>query len=148
IFMRLLMMVCLAFYGLVGLASAQESANPAVVESVISAAPEADGKAYLLSLMLKDGRKLSLEVRSADAVKIVDGLSKATGPRSKKTQIVARVQAMGVHADALGRFVILQPRTSGGPTEPLAIPIEGADRFLQLFQEKAAETKANAAKPH
>jgi hypothetical protein len=30
----------------------------------------------------------------------------------------------------------------------LAIPIQGADRFLQLFQQKAAETKANAAKPH
>ena len=60
--MRLLLMVCLAFCGFVGLASAQESANPAVVESVISAAPEADGMAYLLSVMLKDGRQLSLRV--------------------------------------------------------------------------------------
>jgi hypothetical protein len=66
--MRLLLMVCLAFCGLVGLASAQESANPAVVESVISAVPEADGKeAYLLSVMLKDGRQLSLRVGAADA---------------------------------------------------------------------------------
>jgi hypothetical protein len=144
--MRLLLIVCLAFCGLVGLAAAQESANPAVVESVISAAPEADGKAYLLSVMLKDGRQLSLQVRPADAVKIVDGLSKTAGPGSQKAQIVARVQAMSVQADAQGRFVLLQPRTSDSPTEPLAIPIQGADRFLQLFQEKAAETKANAAK--
>ena len=146
--MRLLLMVCLAFCGLVGLAFAQESANPAVVESVISAAPEADGMAYLLSVMLKDGRQLSLRVPAADAVKIVDGLSKTAGPGSQKAQIVALVQSMSVQADAQGRFVLLQPRTNEGPTEPLAIPIQGADRFLQLFQEKAAETKANAAKPH
>ena len=146
--MRLLLMVCLAFCGFVGLASAQESANPAVVESVISAAPEADGMAYLLSVMLKDGRQLSLRVPAADAVKIVDGLSKTAGPGSQKTQIVAFVQSMSIQADAQGRFVLLQPRTNEGPTEPLAIPIQGADRFLQLFQEKAAETKANAAKPH
>src|SRR5262249_9969553 len=145
--MRLLLMVCLAFCGLVGWASAQESANPAVVESVISAAPEADGKAYLLSVMLKDGPQLSLRVPAADAVKIVDGLSKTAGPGSQKAQIVALVQSMSVQADAQGRFVLLQPRTSDGPTEPLAIPIQGADRFLQLFQQKAAETKANAAKP-
>ena len=87
--MRLLLMVCLAFCGFVGLASAQESANPAVVESVISAAPEADGMAYLLSVMLKDGRQLSLQVQAADAVKIIDGLSKTAGPGSQKTQIVA-----------------------------------------------------------
>jgi hypothetical protein len=154
--MRLLLMACLAFCGLVGLASAQESANSTVVESVISAAPEADGKAYLLSVMLKDGRQLSLRVQAADAVKIVDGLSKTAGPGSQKAQIVALVQSMSVQADAQmsvqadaqGRFVLLQPRTNEGPTEPLAIPIQGADRFLQLFQQKAAETKANAAKPH
>src|SRR5262249_213608 len=146
--MRLILMVCLAFCGLVGLASAQESANPAVVESVVSAAPEPDGKAYLLSVTLKDGRQLSLQVRPADAVKIVDGLSKTAVPASQKAQIVARVQSMSVQGDVQGRFVLLQPRTSDGPTEPLAIPIEGADRFLQLFQEKAAETKSNAAKPH
>src|SRR6516165_2304013 len=141
--MRLPLIVGLAFCGV-----AQESANPAVVESVISAAPEADGKAYLLSVMLKDGRQLSLQVQAADAVKIIDGLSKTAGPGSQKAQIVALVQSMSIQADAQGRFVLLQPRTNEGPTEPLAIPIQGADRFLQLFQQKAAETKANAAKPH
>src|SRR5262249_28840722 len=146
--MRLLLIVGLAFCGLAGLASAQESANPAVVESVISAAPEADGKAYLLSVMLKDGGQLSLRVQPADAVKIVDGLSKAAGPGSQKAQIVALVQSMGVQADAQGRFVLLQPRTGDGETVPLAIPIQGADRFLQLFQQNAADAKANAAKPY
>jgi hypothetical protein len=56
------------------------------------------------------------------------------------------VQTVGIQADAQGKFVLLQPRTSAGSLEALAIPIEGADRFLQLFQQKAAETKANSTK--
>jgi hypothetical protein len=39
-----------------------------------------------------------------------------------------------------------RPHIRTGPLEPFAIPIGGADQFLQLFEQKAAETKANAAK--
>jgi hypothetical protein len=145
--MRLSLIVALAFCGLLQESvSAQQTDGPDVVESVQSANPSPDGNAYLLSLTLKGGKRLSLEVPSAEAVKIVDGLSKPAGPGSQKRQVVALVQGISIQADSQGRFVLLQPRTSAGLTEPLAIPIEGADRFLQLFEEKAAEAKANATK--
>jgi hypothetical protein len=145
--MRVPVIVALAFFGLLPeTIAAQEIETPAVVERVISANPELHGKAYVLSVMLKDGRRLSFEIPPAEAVKIVDGLSKAAGSDSQKHQVVALVQSMSIQADAQGRAVVLQPRTSAGPLESLAIPIEGADRFVQLFQQKAAETRANATK--
>jgi hypothetical protein len=116
------------------------------VESVISAAPQADGQAYLLSLKLQDGRQISLQLPPTEAVKIVDGLSKVAGSGPEKRQLVALVQGMSIQADPKGKFVLLQPRTSAGPLEALAIPLEGAGRFVQLFQQRAADTKANAAR--
>ena len=145
--MRVPVIVALAFFGLLlESISAQEIEPPVVVERVISAHPQLDGKAYVLSVMLKGGRQLSFEIPPAEAVKIVDGLSEAAGSGSQKQQVVALVQGMSIQADAQGRAVVLQPRTSTGPLKSLAIPIEGADRFLQLFQQKAAETRANATK--
>jgi hypothetical protein len=117
-----------------------------VIERVISASPAPDGKAYMLSVTLKGGERLFLGVPLAEAVKIVDGLTRPVGSGSQKQQVVAVVHGMSIQADPQGRAVLLQPRTSAGPLEPLAIPIEGADRFVQLFQQKAAETKANAGK--
>jgi hypothetical protein len=59
--MRVPVIVALTFFGLLP-ASAQEIETPAVVERVISANPELDGKAYVLSVMLKGGRRLSFEI--------------------------------------------------------------------------------------
>jgi hypothetical protein len=143
--MRSLLIVVLAFCWLLpGSISAEENESPAVVESVISANPQPDGKAYLLSLMLKGGRRLSLEIPPAEALKIVGGLSKVAGPGSP--QVVALVHSVSMQADAEGRFVLLQPRLSAGPILPLAIPIEGADSFSRLFQQKIAEARVNATK--
>jgi hypothetical protein len=141
--MRLLLMIALAVCAWSGLISAQES--PSLVESV-TANPQPDGKTYLLSVVLQNGRQLSLEVRPADAANIVAGLTKTAGSGSERQQVVAIVQGMTLKADPQGRFVLLQPSTAAGPLPGLAIPVEGAERFLQLFREKADETKANAAK--
>lgn len=56
------------------------------------------------------------------------------------------MQGMRIQADPQGKFVLLQPQTIAGPLEALAIPVEGADRFVQLFQQRTADTKANAAR--
>ena len=78
--MRLLLMIALAVCACSGLISAQES--PSLVESV-TANPQPDGKTYLLSVMLQNGRQLSLEVRPADAANIVAGLTKTAGSGSE-----------------------------------------------------------------
>jgi hypothetical protein len=142
--MRLFLMTAFALCAWPGLIRAQES--PALVESVISANPQPDGKAYLLSVVLQDGRHLSLEVRPEDAAKIVGGMTKTVGSGPERQQVVALVSGMTITADPQGRFVLLQPSTSAGPLPSMAIPVEGAERFLQLFHEKAVETKANATK--
>jgi hypothetical protein len=54
--MRLPLIIALAFCGLLpGSISAQEKESPAVVESVISANPEPDGKAYVLLVTSRGG---------------------------------------------------------------------------------------------
>jgi hypothetical protein len=124
---------------------AQEGVDPSTsVETVVSAGPESDGKAYKLSVKFKNGRQLSIDIPSAEAVKIVDGLSVPAVAGAQKEQIVTVVQGISIQADAQGRAVILLPRGGAGPLTPLAIPIEGADRVLQLLQQKIAEAKANA----
>jgi hypothetical protein len=54
------------------------------------------------------------------------------------------VQGVSIQAEKQGRFVLLQPRSVEGPLQPLAIPRQGGDRFIQLFEDKLAEAKANA----
>jgi hypothetical protein len=125
-------------------AVAQQKDNPAVVESVIAANPEPDGKAYLLSVQLKGGQQLSLQVPPAEAIKIIGGFSKIAGPES--AQVVVLVQSVSMQADAQGRFVLLRPRMHSGPILPLAIPIEWVDGFLQLLAQKSAEARTNATK--
>lgn len=140
-----LLVALLSVCSSIGVASAQDTGVVAV-DSVVSANPQSDGQAYLLSLKLHDGRQLSLQVPPLEAVKIVDGLSKVAGSGSDKRQVVALVQGMSIQADPQGKFILLQPQTIAGPLEALAIPVEGADRFVQLFQQRTADTKANAAR--
>ena len=111
--MRVPAIVALAFFGLLPVSiSAQEIETPAVVERVISANPEPDGKAYVLSVMLKGGRRLSFEIpRAEDCRRTKQG----SWINSQKQQVVALVQSMSIQADAQGRAVVLQPRTSAGP---------------------------------
>lgn len=78
----------------------------------------------------------------------MDGLSKASGVGTQTRQIVGLVQDMSIQADLQGRAVVLIARGATGPFEPLAIPIGGIDRFIQLLQQKAEETRANAARQH
>ena len=47
---------------------------------------------YLLSVVLQDGRQLSLEVRPADAANIVAGLTKTAGSGAERQQVVALVK--------------------------------------------------------
>jgi hypothetical protein len=125
--------------------TAQEAATPMTADRVLSAGADADGKNYTISLALENGRQISLRIPPAEAIKIVDGLSKtATSPQ--KQQIVAIVQTINLKADNGGRAIILTPHVRTGPLDTFAIPIGQADQFIELFQKVAAETKANAVK--
>ncbi len=117
---------------------AQDIGNPAVVESVTGATPQPDGHSFLLNLTLKGGQRLALQVPSTEALKIVDGLSKS------KEQIAAVVQSIDVQAEKQGRFVVLLPHSTKGPLEPLALPVNGGEQFIQIFQQKLADAKASA----
>ena len=121
-----------------GAALSQEANNPAVVESVTSANPQPDGHSFLLNLTLKGGQRLALQVPSAEALKIVDGLSKS------KEQIAAVIQSIDVQAEKQGQFIVLQPHSTKGPLELLALPVNGGEQFIQILQQKLAEAKANA----
>ena len=82
----------------------------------------------------------------AEAIKIVEGLSKTATSAPQKQQIVAFVQTINIKADSQGRAIILTPHVRTGPLDTFAIPIGQADQFIQLLQKVTAETKANAAK--
>jgi hypothetical protein len=143
--MRLLLITAFALYNMSGPLTAQEAATPMTADRVLSAGADADGKNYTISLALENGRQISLRIPPAEAIKIVDGLSKtATSPQ--KQQIVAIVQTINLKADNGGRAIILTPHVRTGPLDTFAIPIGQADQFIELFQKVAAETKANAAK--
>jgi hypothetical protein len=143
--MRLLLITAFALYNMSGPLTAQEAATPMTADRVLSAGADADGKNYTISLALENGRQISLRIPPAEAIKIVDGLSKtATSPQ--KQQIVAIVQTINLKADNGGRAIILTPHVRTGPLDTFAIPIGQADQFIELFQKVAAETKANAVK--
>src|ERR1700760_1624783 len=67
---------------------AQENTNRVVVASVVGVNPQPDGQSYLLTVILGNGQHLSLQVPSAEAVKISDGLTKTAGTGASKSQIV------------------------------------------------------------
>jgi hypothetical protein len=127
-----------------GIVWAEEFPNPVVVDKVISANPQADGQNYALTVVLKGGQQLSIQVPAAEAVKITDGLSKAAGAGPNKQQIATVVQEVSIQAEKQGRFVLIQPRSNERLLEPLAIPTGGGDQFIQLFANKLAEAKTNA----
>ena len=127
-----------------GVVWAEEFPNPVVVDKVISVNPQADGQNYALTVVLKGGQQLSLQVPAAEAVKIKDGLSKAAGAGANKQQIATVVQEVSIQAEKQGQFVLVQPQSNEGPLEPLAIPTQGGDQFIQLFANKLAEAKRNA----
>ena len=90
-----------------GIVWAEDFPNPAVVDKVISANPQADGQSYALTLVLKGDQKFSLQVPAAEAVKITDGLSKAVATGPNKQQIATVVQEVSIQAEKQGRFVLI-----------------------------------------
>jgi hypothetical protein len=70
-----------ALVSLGGVAFAQEDTKGAAVkamliEKVLDANPEPDGKAYRIDLLLRDGTRVAYEIPPSEAAKIGDGLSK------------------------------------------------------------------------
>jgi hypothetical protein len=143
--MRLLLIAGFTLYNMMGPLVAEEATSTMAADRVLSAGVDADGKGYTISLSLENGRQISIRIPPAEAIKIVEGLSK-TATSAQKQQIVAFVQTINIKADTLGRAIILTPHVRTGPLDTFAIPIGQADQFIQLFQQITAETKANAAK--
>ena len=143
--MRLLLIAGFALYNMMGPLVAEVAASSMAADRVLSAGADADGKDYTISLSLENGRQISIRIPPAEAIKIVEGLSK-TATSAQKQQIVAFVQTINVKADTRGRAIILTPHVRTGPLDTFAIPTGQADQFIQLFQQIPAETKANAVK--
>jgi hypothetical protein len=144
--MRLALIATFALCNMLVPLAAEEATDSLAAASVLSAGADPDGKGYVISLSLENGRQVSIRVPPAEALKIVEGLSKAVTSGPQGQQVVAVVKSINITADERGRVVVLTPYIRSGPLEPFAIPISGADQFVRLFQQKAAETKANAAK--
>ena len=144
--MRLLLIAGFALYNMIGPLVAEETVTSIAADRVLSAGADADGKGYTISLSVENGRQISIRIPPAEAIKIVEGLSKTTTSAPQKQQIVAFVQTINIKADTRGRAIILTPHVRTGPLDTFAIPIGQADQFIQLFQRITAETKANAAK--
>ena len=144
--MRLLLIAGLTLYTMMGPLVAEEATSSMAADRVLSAGVDADGKGYTISLSLDNGRQISIRIPPAEAIKIVEGLSKTATSAPQKQQIVAFVQTINIKADTRGRAIILTPHVRTGPLDTFAIPIGQADQFIQLLQRITAETKANAAK--
>jgi hypothetical protein len=115
------------------------------VEKVLNANPEPDGKKYRIELQLRGGKRVSYEIPPDEAVKIADGLSKPAVAGGQRQMVATLVYGMSVEVDSKGFAIILRPRGRTGPTEPLAIPLSGAEPLVHVLQAKIAEAKANAA---
>jgi hypothetical protein len=144
--MRLFLVAAFTLYSMIGPLFAEEAATSVVADKVLSAGADADGKNYTISLSLENGHQISIRIPPAEAIKIVEGLSKTATSASQKQQIVSVVQTINIKADTEGRAIILTPHVRTGPLDTFAIPIGRADQFIELLQKVAAETKANAAK--
>jgi hypothetical protein len=101
--MRLLLIAAFALYNMFSPLFAEENAASVAADKVLSASADADGKNYTISLALENGRQISLRIPPAEAVKIVDGLSKTVTSAPQKQQIVAVVQTINLKADNRGR---------------------------------------------
>ncbi len=109
------------------------------VQNVVSAGPVQNG--YEVSAVLDDGEQIVLKVAPAEAVKIVDGLSKPLGEGSQKQQIVAIVQGVSIDADKAHQLIVLLPRSKDGALQPLAIPVSAADTLISAIQKAATTAK-------
>jgi hypothetical protein len=146
-----IILICLALIPGIALAQHAPKGRPAnvkaePVEKVVNANPEADGKAFRVDLLLKNGRQVSYQFSPPEALQIADGLSKPASPGAQKLQVAALVYGMTIQADPQGRAVIMTPRDEKGNLQALAIPLIGADQLLETLKEKIAEAKAFAAK--
>ena len=146
--MRTFMFVIAAIAGLCGTSFAQQGASSkaVLIEKVLDANPEPNGKAYQIVFQLRGGKRVSYEVPPEEATKIADGLSKPAVAGGQKQQVATLVYGISVQADTKGEAVILSPRGKSGPLEPLAIPLLGAGPLVTLLQAKIEEATANAAK--
>ncbi len=146
--MRTFMFVIAAMIGLSGTGFAQQGtpSKAVLIEKVLDANPEPNGKAYRIVFKLRGGKRVSYDVSPAEATKIADGLSKPAVAGAQKQQVATLVYGMSVQADSKGEVVVLSPRGRSGPLEPLAIPLLGAGPLVTLLQAKIEEATANAAK--
>ena len=90
--MRLLLIAGFTLYTMMGPLVAEEATSSMAADRVLSAGADADGKGYAISLSLDDGRQISIRIPPAEAIKIVEGLSKTATSAPQKQQIVAFVQ--------------------------------------------------------
>jgi hypothetical protein len=140
-----------ALVSLGGVAFAQEDTKGAAVkamliEKVLDANPEPDGKAYRIDLLLRDGTRVAYEIPPSEAAKIGDGLSKPAIAGGQNQKVATIVSGMTIQVDSKGEAVILTRRSRSGALEPLAIPMSGANFLVKTLQTKIAEAKATAAK--
>ena len=122
------------------------TAPAVIVEKVLNANPQPDGKLYRVDLQLRGGKRVSYEISPEEATKIADGLSKPAVEKGQEQKVATLVYGMRVEIDSKGLAVVLTPRGRTGTLEPLAIPMAGAEPLVIALQAKIAEAKANAAK--
>ena len=134
-----------------GVAFAQQGTQGALVEAtpiekVLDANPEPDGKAYRIDLLLSKGTRVAYKIPPSEAAKIIDGLSKSAIAGGQSQKVATIVSGMSIEIDSKGKAVILTPRSQSGVLEPLAIPISGAERLVEVLKTKIAQAKVTAAK--
>jgi hypothetical protein len=118
-----------------------KDAAPTPIEKLLDANPEPNGKAYRMNLQLRDGTRVAYEIPPSE-----DRLSKPAIAGGQNRQVATILDGMTVQVDSKGEAVILGPRSRSGALERLAIPISGANLFVETLQAKIAEAKAIAAK--
>src|SRR3569832_826024 len=126
-----------------GAASAQTQEQHAVVQELVSSAPRPDGT-HSLTFALKDGSRLTLDVPKEETVKVISGLSAPTGDGPAKQEVVAVVQKIAIGLDPKATAIVKIPISSVGPLQAQAIPIAGAESFVQLFQKRLGEARAKS----
>jgi hypothetical protein len=125
-------------------ASAQTQEQHAVVHQLVGSAPRPDGT-HSLTFALKDGTRLTLDVPKEETIKVISGLSVPTGDGRAKQEVVAVVQKMAIGVDPTATAIVMIPISSVGPLQALAIPIAGAESFVQLFQKRLGEARAKSS---
>ena len=125
-----------------GCAQAQE--QHVVVRELVGSVPRPDGT-HSLTLALNDGSRLTVDVPKAETVKVISALSAPTGDGPAKQEVVAVVQKIAIGTDEKATAIIMIPVSNVGPLQGLAIPLSGAEAFVQLFQKRLGEARAKSA---